>query len=523
MLSLAELRRVAGALDAHFVGMRIEKIVQPGESDAKGAGDTSIVFSLYGRGRDDDAPRKRHLLLSCHPALGRIAELERAPGAPARPPHFTQWLRSRLGGGRLAGVELVGDDREIALHLDVKGEDATRRWTLLLSLIGRRANLYLIDSSERIAVAQRPYDQTRKDLSDGAAWSSPPGGARAREDSGGDDRFADVAADALLHAIEAAYAGRETSHASEGLGRRLAKALGKERKQAQRRLERVEAELAEADEANQWQHRGELLKTALGELEPGQREVRVEDPASGETVAIELDPSLGPKQNLDAIFKRAQKLMRRLAKAGAQVEAARGRVAEIDGWLAELEALGDGAANADGDAAALEALAARPPIAKLVGKREASAAVARKEKPKPAGPFKDLPTRLHPRRYRSADGLEIWVGRSDEANDHLTTRLARGKDLFFHVEDSPGSHVILRTEGRSDPPAESLLDACELAVHFSKLRKASHAEVHAVPIKNVKKPKGAKPGLVYVTGGKSIRLRREESRLQRLLDARIES
>ena len=76
---------------------------------------------------------------------------------------------------------------------------------------------------------------------------------------------------------------------------------------------------------------------------------------------------------------------------------------------------------------------------------------------------------------------------------------------------------MLRTEGRSDPPSESLLDACELAVHFSKFRNAGSADVHVAPIKNVKKPKGAKRGLVYVTGGRSIRLRREEARLARLL------
>ena len=79
-----------------------------------------------------------------------------------------------------------------------------------------------------------------------------------------------------------------------------------------------------------------------------------------------------------------------------------------------------------------------------------------------------------------------------------------------------------RQEGRDDPPSESLLDACELAVHFSKQKNAGHADVHVVPIKNVKKPKGAKRGLVYVTGGKSIRLRREAARRRRLPRPRVE-
>ena len=82
--------------------------------------------------------------------------------------------------------------------------------------------------------------------------------------------------------------------------------------------------------------------------------------------------------------------------------------------------------------------------------------------------------------------------------------------------------MVLRTEGRDDPPPESVLDACELAVHYSKQKAASRADVHVVPIKNVKKPKGAKRGLVYVTGGKSIHLRRDAARLERLQNARID-
>jgi predicted ribosome quality control (RQC) complex YloA/Tae2 family protein len=104
----------------------------------------------------------------------------------------------------------------------------------------------------------------------------------------------------------------------------------------------------------------------------------------------------------------------------------------------------------------------------------------------------------------------------------LTTRLARGRDLFFHLEGSPGSHVILRTEGRDDPPSESLLEAGELAVHFSKQKNATRASVHIAPIKHVSKPSGTKPGLVYVHRGRSIDLRRDPARLKRILDARIE-
>jgi predicted ribosome quality control (RQC) complex YloA/Tae2 family protein len=134
----------------------------------------------------------------------------------------------------------------------------------------------------------------------------------------------------------------------------------------------------------------------------------------------------------------------------------------------------------------------------------------------------ELPLRLTPKIYKTLDGLEIWVGKNDQGNDVLTTRLARGKDLFFHLEGSPGSHVILRTEGRDDPPAESLLDAAELSVEFSRAKNATKASVHIAAVKDISKPRGAKPGLVHVHRGRTIQLRRDPKRLERVLGSRTE-
>jgi predicted ribosome quality control (RQC) complex YloA/Tae2 family protein len=282
-----------------------------------------------------------------------------------------------------------------------------------------------------------------------------------------------------------------------------------------RRLGRIEAELAEAGEANTLQRYGELLKANLGRISAGDTSICVSDFESGEPVEIPLDPKRSPKQNLEATFKRYQKLLRRLAKAGGQLDGARAAAAELETLereVREAECLDD-ILERDTVRKLLARHAAKPPAA------ERKSAAARSAAP---SVYRELPRKLHPRRYETRDGLEVWVGRSDEANDVLTTRLARGKDLFFHLDGAPGSHVILRTQGRDDPPPESILDACELAVHFSKQKNAGHADVHVVAIKNVKKPKGAKRGLVYVTGGKSIHLRREEGRLARVLASRIE-
>lgn len=509
MLSLVELERVASVLSESLVGGRIERWLEPSPG--------RITFSIYRGARDGpqeaDEKRKCVIDLDARPEIGHVALLDRMPGAPAQLPAFSAYLRSHLSRARLVSASIRGHDRQ--LELGFEAEEGS--FVLLLSLFGRRSNLYLLDADEKIVLALRPLSETRGELAPGALYVDPGGDAPRA----GVDRFEAASGFGLLEEIAAHYAAAIDEEMAGSDRRRLVAALKKERKSALRRVGRIEAELAEAEEANTLQRDGELLKANLSRIVPGEASVIAEDFETGEPVEIRLDPKLSAKENLNATFKRYQKLLRRLAKAGGQIELARETLGTLEALEAEVR-----------EAEVLDEILERDFVCRLMarqtkkpGSGSAASTMASKaiaEKPPLPAIYRKLPRKLHPRRYRSKDGLEIWVGRSDEGNDFLTTRFARGKDLFFHLDGAPGSHVILRTEGREDPPSESVLDACELAVQFSKQKNAGRADVHVVPIKNVKKPKGAKRGLVYVTGGKSIHLRREPARLDRLQKARIE-
>jgi predicted ribosome quality control (RQC) complex YloA/Tae2 family protein len=501
VLSLAELRRSAGVLARELDDQRVQAVVQP---DAH-----TLVITCYGTAGGGPA-RRRHLVLSVHPEAARVGFSERAPAAGGPPPGFAQYLRAHALGGRIAGVRLLGEDRQLSIRVR-----AERDLELLLAIFGRRSNLYALDAQGRIVACLRPLAETRPELELGSEWRSPSSPPRGGEL----DRFADVPDEQLLEAIELAYAETERESERSGLERRLAQALRREVKSVERKRAKLEQELAEAEAATDLERQGELLKSALGRISRGDREVVVKDWDRGEDVTIALDPLLAPAENLERLFKRYRKAVRALTKGGAQLAG----VKEAREALAALEREHE-RALADEDPAALQAFAQREDTARLLAKYAPAPAEtrarAKSDERRLAG--RELPARFAPRRYRSEGGLEIWVGRSDAANDYLTTRLARGKDLFFHLDGAPGSHVILRTQGRDDPPSEAVLDACELAVHFSRQKNASRADVHVVPIKNVRKPRGAKPGLVVVHGGKSIHLRRSAARLERVLAARIE-
>ncbi|MDE5964874.1 MAG: NFACT RNA binding domain-containing protein, partial [Eubacterium sp.] len=102
---------------------------------------------------------------------------------------------------------------------------------------------------------------------------------------------------------------------------------------------------------------------------------------------------------------------------------------------------------------------------------------------------------LKPMRFKTRDGLTVWVGRNNIMNDRLTMKMAKNYDTWFHVQDSAGSHVICETSG-TEITDDAIHDCAVLAAYYSKARASSNVAVDYTLIKNVKKPNGAKPGFV---------------------------
>jgi predicted ribosome quality control (RQC) complex YloA/Tae2 family protein len=495
MLSLRELQRAIRIVQETLSGAHLRRISQKDEYQ--------ITLTLEG------SSGKAHLLLSCHPEFARIC-LVNAPESFAPSSSFSQYARAHLEGSVLSVVEISGNNRQIAFRL----QGHSILFQLILSIMGPRSNIYLLDSESRVVHTMRPLDETRRELSIGETWMEPQGAVPSE----GLDRWEGVPNSQYLVAIAETYRQLEQKYRAETQAHTIENAVKKERAFLERKRSNLCEDLVEARQAESYRRKGELLKMALHTIKPGVNKVRIEDYQTGEMVEISLDPTLSPAANLESCFVRYQKELRGakiIQQQLEEVEAARGELDRVEQRL-------DAALKSEPpDLSALESLASLPQIRRLIS-RYSPKRRPLMPRPKPAGK-KEAPTRLQPKRYKTQEGFEIWVGRNDEGNDYLTTRLARGNDLFFHLEGYPGSHVVLRTEGRSDPSPQSLLDACELAVHFSKMKNAGSADVHVAPIKNVKKPKGAKPGLVYVRSGKSIHLRRDSKRLQSILASRLDN
>jgi predicted ribosome quality control (RQC) complex YloA/Tae2 family protein len=109
--------------------------------------------------------------------------------------------------------------------------------------------------------------------------------------------------------------------------------------------------------------------------------------------------------------------------------------------------------------------------------------------------------------YELPGGWQVLAGRTEADNDLLSTHLAQPNDWWFHARDLPGSHVLLRARDDAEPDKEVLKLAAAIAAHHSKGRAGGLMAVSVVRGRDVKKPRGAKPGLVQIRNETSLRVR----------------
>ncbi|MED4877914.1 NFACT RNA binding domain-containing protein [Anoxybacillus geothermalis] len=250
--------------------------------------------------------------------------------------------------------------------------------------------------------------------------------------------------------------------------------MANEKAKNEKKLLKLEQTLEEAKKADVYRLYGELLTAHLYAAKRGMTEIEVANyyDENGGTVTIPLDPQKSPSENAQQYFQKYQKAKNSFAVVQEQIERTKEDIAYCDTILSQLETASPKDVEEIRDEL-IEQGYLRPRAAKGAKKR------------KPTAPELD--------RYVASDGTEILVGKNNKQNDYLTTKLAHKDDVWLHVKNIPGSHVVIRNKQPSD---ETLLEAANLAAYFSKARHSGSVPVDYTRIRHVKKPSGAKPGFV---------------------------
>jgi predicted ribosome quality control (RQC) complex YloA/Tae2 family protein len=245
---------------------------------------------------------------------------------------------------------------------------------------------------------------------------------------------------------------------------------------------------------------GELLTANLYRLVEGQSEATLENyyVEGAPPVTVTLDPQRTPVENAQAYFKK-------YGKAKKTREALEPLILQTQGDLAYLEGI-KAAAEYGTELRELDE------IKQELAEQGYLKMPAPGRKPAKQKKERHIPKPLS---FISADGFQMFVGKNNKQNDHLTIKMAREDDIWLHTKDIPGAHVIIRTEGKEVPPA-TLLEAAGLAALFSRARKSKNVPVDYTLKKHVHKPNGARPGMVIYKHQKTIMASPDEDLPERL-------
>ena len=287
--------------------------------------------------------------------------------------------------------------------------------------------------------------------------------------------------DTLSVMLDAFYAQKAERDRSKELAGQVLKVLHNELKKDRRKVKKLKQQLEDAAKADYYRIRGEILTTYLGKLTAGMTEITLPNfYDDNKPLKIKLDPELSPSRNAQKYFTKYDKLKTSVDYGKEQLKLANDEI----NYLANIESQIDLASPADIQEIRLEL-------------QQQGYIKQKRQKSK-----KRRKVRVSkPEEFHTSNGTTVLVGKNNLQNDRLSFKIANKNDIWLHVKDIPGSHVIIRD---SDPDEQTLLEAAQLAAYFSKGRNSDNVPVDYLPAKRLHKPNGAKPGFVTFTGQKTL-------------------
>lgn len=530
---------------------KIEKVYQP-EAD-------ELVFHIHTKNGNVK------LLASVGSAHARVCFITENPVNPPAPLAFCMLLRKHLQGGRITEITQKDSERIIEISLETLNElGFTMSKKLIFEIMGKHSNIVLmdiasgkiIDSIKRVSfdvnrvrqilpgmiyqyppaqdkipfleisaeqlealpadgkailrsvggiapafaeeLALRAGVQRSGYLSDVLAAIESPNHADARvylDESGAPidfypvplseleencrvERFGD-----LSSAMEFYFGRKESSNQGRQKSHDLIRSVNALLDKMYLKKKRLSEDLLKAENSEDLRLYGELLTANIHLIQPGMKSVEVTNYYDGSTLTIPLDVKLSPSKNAQHYFKKYGKSKTAIKEKQIQLDENEAEIKYLESVLSFLE-------NTD-DVVEIESIRAELVETGYVRRR------------RQAGGFKEKKYKPAPYRYTLSNGMSVLVGRNNKENDILTFKTAGNKDLWLHTKDIPGSHVIVQSGG-VELDEEAVWEAAAIAAYHSKARTSENVPVDYVQIKYVKKPAGAKPGMVIFTNNRTV-------------------
>ena len=414
----------------------------------------------------------------------RLRDLEKQSG---NQPSFVQFLRKRLSNAVLESIEKVENERVLMLPFSSITElGESEKYTLVIQLTGRSANLFLLDKNGFILDKMRDTFGAGQEIAGkySAPFREKSDEEREKGRKGEREIFSIGESGSLSEALDNFYLEKEAEKLFQNRAKAAENKLKKEIAKREKLVRKLEQDLENHGDATVWKRFGDLILANLADAVRIDNKVLVVDyfDENIPTIEIEIDEN-------DSLTHAAEKFFKRYTKARNAKEEISKRLRELESQVANFksqkELLDEAVAEKD-EGYLIEFLDEKPD--------------------KPPSKLRDKITDnfTGARRFVSSDDYEILVGKASKDNDFLTFRVAKSQDLWLHAADYPGSHTIIKNPNRQEIPPTTLLQAAQIAAFYSHAREQPKVAVHYTPKKFVNKPKGAAPGLVSLSSFKTI-------------------
>ncbi len=462
-----------------LAGSHIQKIRQP---DIK-----TLVLDIFNPGTG-----RGKLFISLDPGAQRLHLLKQTP-VPARSgkqQRFEQLLRARIQGGRILQAQQLG--RERIIHISVRRADEITN--LYIRLWGGASNIIATDKDNTIldALYRRP---ARGEIS--GSTLVLPEETNQSPAAEPDNRFtvrARRAGESFNEQIEREYR-QEHQHARlQQLRKEVEKQIAARKHRIIQRLANLEKRQQEATGYETFKQTADLLAANAYRITPGESWIEVEtyDEGDSETLRIALNPALSPGKNIEHYYQKYHKARGALENLREEIANTRRQLAQLD--RTEEELLRSAEAEAETRIRELEAfLSAWQPVQSDTDQK-----------------------REIPGLQFSSGSFTILVGRTSRENDTLLRSHTRGNDYWLHTRDYPGGYVFIKAVKGKSIPLETLLDAGNLALYYSKGRSNGKGELYYTQVKYLRRAKNGKQGLVLPTQEKNLSITLDQKRLDRL-------
>lgn len=507
-------KAVCDELSSKLEGAKIEKIYQP-ETD-------QAVFQL----RCSEGRVK--LLIDVSSQGSRVQLTENDFENPSEAPVFCMLLRKHIQGGRVKEVYQIDRERIIVFVIETVNEMGYSSCKkLVCETMGKYSNIILLDAEndriidalKRISIdmnryrqilpglvyVQPPKSKLSNDLGYGPSttvavemgadpeqvkpcvWIDEKGSVKdvhvidlCQYRGAYEEKYFETIGEALDFFYKNRFDTNRVAQKAAALTRQVNSLIAKHELKASR----LQDEIQKSEESDIYRIKGELLNANLYLAKPGDKSIEVVSYYDGEKVTIELDEKLSAAKNAQSYFKKYSKLKASKKEKLIQLEECK---KEIDYLSAVAAEVGLAESYAELDAIREE----------LYGQGFIRINKAEKRNKK---------TKPKPRAFTISTGHKVLVGKSNTENDFITFKMSQKGDYWLHTKDIHGSHVLLQMNGE-EPSEDDIYEAAAVAAWYSKGKDSDNVPVDYVPVRYVKKPGGARPGMVIFTNNRTVWVR----------------